>query len=118
MIRQIEVAASFEEAAARLQGPDRKHVDAFVQKLVAAPDSWGVHFEMVRDAHDRHMLSARVSRDLRAVGYECGDVLTLLWADQHDKAYTWAAHRCVECHPVSGHVIKHYEVPSRAGGAS
>jgi hypothetical protein len=109
MIRRIEITPSFEQAAARFEGADAKHVAAFVTKLTEDPEREGVHFERVHEARERHILSARVSRDLRAVAYECEGVLSLLWVDHHDRAYSWARTRCVECHPVTGHVIRVYE---------
>ena len=109
MIAEIVVADSFDESAGRLEGPEAKHVAAFVDKLAASPDSHGVRFEPVSRAHDRHMVSARASRSLRAIAYECAGVLTLLWVDHHDRAYTWARARCVECHPVTGRVVRVYE---------
>ena len=109
MITEIFVADSFDESALRFEGSEAKHVVAFVDKLAASPGSHGVRFEPVREAHDRHMLSARVSRSLRAIAYECAGVLSLLWVDHHDRAYTWARARCVECHPVTGRVVRVYE---------
>ena len=109
MIREIAIADSFEESGSRLEGSAAKHVAAFVEKLVAEPDSHGAHFEPVRNAQDRHMLSARVSRELRAIAYECAGLLTLLWVDHHDHAYAWARTRCVECHPMTGRVLRVYE---------
>ena len=109
MITEIVIADSFPQSAARFQGPDAKHVAAFVEKLMVSPDAHGVRFEPVRDAHDHHMLSARVSRSLRAIAYECAGVLTLLHVDHHDQAYAWARGRCAECHPVTGRIVRVYE---------
>ena len=109
MLDERVVAGSFEEAARRLEGPEAKHIAAFVDKLAADPASHGARFEPVRKAQDRHMLSARVSLSLRAIAYECAGVLTLLWVGHHDAVYAWARNRCVECHPVTGRVVRVYE---------
>ena len=109
MIGEILVAESFDESARRFEGPEAAHVAAFVDKLVASPNGHGVRFEPVREAHESHMVSARVSLALRAIAYECADVLTLLWVDHHDQAYAWARTRCVECHPLTGRVVRVYE---------
>ena len=57
------------------------------------------------------MCSARVSLEMRAIAYRSAGTLTLLWVDHHDAAYAWARSRCVECHPVTGHVVRVFERP-------
>jgi hypothetical protein len=110
----IVVADSFDQACERLQRGDARHADVFVDKLAADPAQAGMRFEIVRKQPDRNMRSARVSLDLRAIGYVCGPTLTLLWVDHHDAAYRWARSKCVVCHPVTGHVISVTEMPEAA----
>jgi hypothetical protein len=107
----IVVADSFELACDRLQKADAKHVDVFVGRLAADPSQAGMRFEIVRRQSDRNMRSARVSLELRAIGYLCGETLTLLWVDHHDAAYRWARSKCVVCHPITGHVISVTDAP-------
>jgi hypothetical protein len=113
----IVVADSFDEACDRLEKGDAKHVDAFVVRLVDDPSRAGMRFEIVRKQSDRNMRSARVSLDLRAIGYLCGETLTLLWVDHHDAAYRWARSKCVVCQPITGHVISVTDAPE-AGTAA
>ena len=107
----IVLADTFDQACDRLEPVDAKRADAFVDKLLADPSRAGAHFEIVRKQPDRNMRSARVTLDLRAIGYLCGETLTLLWVDHHDGAYRWARSKCVVCHPITGHVISVTDAP-------
>lgn len=103
---EIVVAPTFDEACEKFRGGDLKHIHAFVDKLVTDPYRAGLHFEKLHEHTDDKMRSARVSRELRAIAYECSDVITLLWVDHHDRAYRWARSKCVTCHPVTGRVLE------------
>jgi hypothetical protein len=50
------------------------------------------------------MKSARVDLHHRAIVYERGGVLVLLWVDKHDDAYRWARNRVVEINPTTSSV--------------
>jgi hypothetical protein len=114
VITQVAVADSFEDAVAHLEKPDGKRARRFMDKLCDDPARAGLGFEIVRRQPDRNMRSARVSLEMRAIGYQCSGTLTLLWVDHHDAAYAWARARCVECHPVTGTVIRVFEASEQA----
>jgi hypothetical protein len=99
---QLALADSFMETVLRLDPRDMKHVAAFVQRLTGESGRSELHFELIHDARDRAIRSARVSKDLRAIAHVDGDRILLLYVGQHDAAYKWAKDRCVECHPVTG----------------
>jgi mRNA-degrading endonuclease RelE of RelBE toxin-antitoxin system len=111
MITEVAIADSFEEALSRLEKPDAKRARHFMSKLCDDPGRAGLGFEIVRRQPDRNMRSARVSLEMRVIAYQCSGMLTLLWVDHHDAAYAWARSRCVECHPVTGRVIRVVEAP-------
>ena len=99
---RLALADSFIDALAHLDASDAKRAAAFVDKLLDEPARAGFNFEMIHDARDRAIRSARVSRDLRAIVHVGDDGVLLLFVGQHDVAYEWARNRCVECHPVTG----------------
>ena len=113
----IVIADTFDQACERLETTDAKRADVFVDKLAADPTQAGMRFEIVRKQSDRNMRSARVSLELRAIGYLYGETLTLLWVDHHDAAYRWARSKCVECHPITGHVISVTDAPGTEAAA-
>jgi hypothetical protein len=106
VITTVAVADSFGDAVARLDAEDGRRARRFLDKVADDPERAGLNCEIVRKQPDRNMCSMRVSLDIRAIAYRYGGTLTLLWVDHHDSAYAWARARCVECHPVSGRVLK------------
>ena len=112
MITKVAVADSFDDAVARLDATDAQRARRFMDKVCDEPERVGLNFEIVRKQPDRSMLSARVSHEMRAIAYRCAGTLTLLWVDHHDAAYAWARARCVECHPVTGKVLRVIEAPA------
>lgn len=111
---RLALADSFIDALAHLDAVDAKRAAAFVDKLLDEPARAGFNFEMIHEARDRTLRSARVSRDLRAIVHVSKDGLLLLFVGPHDVAYEWARNRCVECHPVTGE-LQVVETPDVAG---
>lgn len=101
---RVETTRSYEGSLGKLGPDDARHVAAFVRKLEATPSLPGVHLEPVREAHDKRVRSARVSRDLRAIAFVEEDRVVLIWVGQHDMAYTWAASKCISCSVETGEV--------------
>ena len=50
------------------------------------------------------MKSARVDINYRAIVYDRGNALVLLWVDKHDDAYHSARNRVVEINPLTASV--------------
>lgn len=76
----------------------------FVNEFKKSPTSPQYNFEKIKGAHDENMRAIRISSDYRAIVLkpEQGTVYVLLWLDETEKAYTWAANmRCV-IHPDTG----------------
>ena len=64
----------------------------------------GINFESIVGARDRHMKSARIDQSHRAIVYDRGGALVVMWVDKHDDAYAWARNRVVEVNPVTSAV--------------
>jgi len=99
---QIALADSFVDALAHLEAGDTKRAATFVDKLIEEPTRAGFNFEMVHEARDRSIRSARVTKDLRAIAHVDDERVLLLFVGRHDAAYEWARTKCLECHPVTG----------------
>jgi mRNA-degrading endonuclease RelE of RelBE toxin-antitoxin system len=99
---QLALADSFLDAVTRLEPRDMKRTAAFVKRLTGESGVGGYQFEIIHDAKDRTIRSARVSGELRVIAHVDSDRILLLYVDHHDAAYEWARNRCVECHPVTG----------------
>ena len=98
----VNVAKTFMKSASTLAGPDRTRVFDFLHKFVSDPANPGLSVERVDGAKDPNIWSARITQGLRTIYHHRGDAYTLLYAGQHDEAYSWAAHRKLEHHPVTG----------------
>ena len=64
----------------------------------------GINFESIEGARDRHMKSARIDQGHRAIVYDRGGALVVMWMDKHDDAYRWARNRVVDVNPVTSAV--------------
>lgn len=97
----LQLADSFLDALARLEGPDKLQVLDFVDKFRANPAQPGISLERVASGSPG-VWSGRVSRDLRAILFQDGETWALLHVDRHDPAYQWAARRSIGRHAVTG----------------
>lgn len=75
-----------------------------ILKLKNDPAANGINFESIQGARDRHMKSARIDQDYRAIVYDRGGALIVLWMDKHDDAYRWAQNRVMEVNPLTSSV--------------
>ncbi|MGU3476565.1 UvrD-helicase domain-containing protein [Methylobacterium sp. D48H] len=64
----------------------------------------GINFESIEGARDRHMKSARIDKGHRAIVYDRGGALIVLWMDKHDDAYRWARNRGLDVNPATSAV--------------
>jgi hypothetical protein len=94
---KISIADSFLDSARGLDSADARRASAFVEKLVVARESAGLHPEIVHGAAAHAVRSFRVTQDMRAIAHmDCGRLL-LLFVAHHDAAYAWARNHCIEC---------------------
>lgn len=100
--------------------PEQKNTAfQFFKEFKQNPTAPRFNFEKIKDAHDENMRAIRISSDYRAVVLkpEQGTVYVLLWIDETEKAYTWAANmRCV-IHPDTGS-LQTFRVDTRSEQAS
>jgi superfamily I DNA/RNA helicase len=75
-----------------------------ILKLKNDPSANGINFESIEGARDRHMKSARVDQAHRAIIYDRGGALIVLWIDKHDDAYDWARDRVIDVNPLTSSV--------------
>ena len=101
---KMAMSSDFLVAYARLPSSQQRGVRTLISRFNADPTSSGLNYERIQGARDPNMRSLRIDRGYRAIVSkpERGNRHMLLWADKHDKAYTWALrHRC-EINPETG----------------
>ncbi|MCS6885916.1 MAG: ATP-dependent helicase [Acidobacteriota bacterium] len=98
----MQLATTFITAVLRLSANEAKQVWNFVDKIRNDPNRPGLNLERLKRSRSKNLWSARISADLRAILYICGDERILLYVDHHDEAYRWAELHDVEKNPASG----------------
>ncbi len=98
----VTLADTLIAAANKLDAGDAKRLWEFIGKLQANPAHPSLSLERVNAAGDRDFWSGRISQGLRAILHRDGDTITVLHADQHDPAYSWAERHSLQRHPRTG----------------
>ncbi|MCX4194167.1 UvrD-helicase domain-containing protein [Methylobacterium organophilum] len=75
-----------------------------ILQLKNDPGANGINFESIEGARDRHMKSARIDQGHRAIVYDRGGALIVMWMDKHDVAYRWARNRVLDVNPTTSAV--------------
>ena len=101
---EVHIMLDFMQAQSRLPRAVQSKTSKLILQLKADPSANGVNWESIEGARDRHMKSARVDLNYRAIVYDRGNALVLLWVDKHDDAYRWARNRVVEINPATASV--------------
>jgi superfamily I DNA/RNA helicase len=101
---EIHIMLDFMAAQSKLPRSVQSKTSKLILQLKSDPSAHGINWESIEGARDRHMKSARVDLHHRAIVYERGGVLVLLWVDKHDDAYRWARNRVVEINPTTSSV--------------
>jgi superfamily I DNA/RNA helicase len=101
---EIHIMLDFMHAQSRLPRAVQTKTSKLILQLKADPSAHGVNWESIEGARDRHMKSARIDLNYRAIVYDRGNALILLWVDKHDDAYRWARNRVVEINPATASV--------------
>ena len=114
----VSLSETFLEALASLEAPDTKRAAAFLLKVIQDPARLGTNFELIRDAHDHRVRSARVTQDLRSIAWCDSARIVLLYVAHHDRAYAWARARCISCDPVTGEITVDEIVQTHGVGPS
>ncbi|MCT7964082.1 AAA family ATPase [Laspinema sp. D1] len=90
------------ESMTRLNAKDTKRVTDFIGKFYANPAHPSLSLERLERIRHKNLWSARITQGLRAILYHHQNIWTLLYAGQHDEAYTWATQRQVEINARTG----------------
>ena len=90
---RVHVAQSFVASVVRLEGRSGADAKRAAFDFLTDPGRPGLHLHRLVHAVDRGFWSFRAGRDLRVILHRSGDDVVLCWADRHDRAYAWAAHR-------------------------
>jgi hypothetical protein len=98
---EVHIMLDFMYAQSRLPRAVQSMTSKLILQLKADPSAHGVNWESIEGSRDRHMKSARVDVNYRAIVYDGGNALVLLWVDKHDDAYRWARNRVVEINPTT-----------------
>jgi len=98
----VLIAESWIASATNLSAIDAKRTWEFCLKLRADHTHPSLSLERITQAKDKRLWSGRISQSLRAVLHHEGDMRTLLYAGQHDDAYTWARTHTIERNAVTG----------------
>ena len=101
---EIHIMLDFMLAQSRLPRAVQTKTSKLILQLKSDPSAHGINWESIEGAKDRHMKSARVDVNYRAIVYERGGALILLWVDKHDDAYRWARNRVVDINPATSSV--------------
>jgi AAA domain len=87
---------------ADLSVTERGHLFDCYLRLQSDPSHPGLSLERVSRALSDDVWAARVTQDVRAILLRDGDTWTVLYADHHDAAYTWAERHRAERNRVTG----------------
>jgi len=108
-------ADSWIASATNLSATDAKRAWEFCLKLRENPAHPSLSLERITKAKDKHLWSGRINQGLRAIMHHDGDRRILLYAGQHDDAYTWAHTHTLELNAVTG-VLQIVTAPTEVEG--
>lgn len=110
----VAIGSEFLTAFARLPARQQSKVSQFLEKFRSNPRASGINYETIRGARDANVRSVRIDQTYRGIVLkpERGNVYVLLWVDQHDGAYAWAARRrfTINAHTGALQVVETAEV--------
>lgn len=98
----VALSHSLASVVRQLSASDALRVWTFLDKLWENPAHPSLSMERIDKAKSENLWSGRISGGLRAVLHKDGDLWTVLYAGQHDEAYSWARIRTVERHVKTG----------------
>ncbi|MFC1743406.1 3'-5' exonuclease [Candidatus Riflebacteria bacterium] len=92
------------ESFSRVPKKQQGKVLDFINKFRENPTSSGINYEKIHNAKDPNMRSVRIDQSYRGIVLKPkqGNVYMLLWVDNHDSAYQWAANKVLNINPGTG----------------
>lgn len=99
----VAISVSFMDALLKLPENVQRRMKEFLEKFEANPKAPGFNYETLSAVVDKKLRSVRVNDSYRVIvkREEETDTYVLLWVDQHDDAYSWAAKRKCEVNPFT-----------------
>ncbi len=109
---KLSISRHFLEALVNLSKTDQKRTREFMRKFQENPESPAINLEKIESFKDPNLRSARVSQDIRAIIHvpDSGQLYHVLWVDNHDEAYRWAANKTFEWNRITQN-FQYYETP-------
>src|SRR5258708_39427294 len=98
----LELANRFHRSLDRLTNAEQAAAKTVVFDYMADPSRPGLSLHRVDKARDKGFWTIRVNRDLRIVVFKQSQKSVFCYVGHHDDAYSWAAGRRFEVHPVTG----------------
>jgi hypothetical protein len=98
----LELANTFHRSLDRLTNTEQAAAKTVVFDYMADPSRPGLSLHRVDKARDKGFWTIRVNRDLRIVVFKQSQRSVFCYVGHHDDAYSWAAGRRFEVHPVTG----------------
>ncbi|WGS25793.1 UvrD-helicase domain-containing protein [Bradyrhizobium sp. ISRA464] len=98
----LELANTFHRSLDRLTNAEQMATKTVVFDYMADPSRPGLSAHRIDRARDKGFWTIRVNRDLRIVVYKQHQKSVFCYVAHHDDAYSWAARRRFEVHPVTG----------------
>ncbi len=98
----VAIEKTFLNSANKLEIKEKGAVLNFIVKFTENATSSGISLERLSKHSNKHLWSARITQDLRAIVFQIEGTWALIYVAHHDDAYKWANNRTIEKHPVTG----------------
>lgn len=101
---KVAISSDFLDSFAKIPKSKQSKVLSFINQFKKNPASPGINYEKIQQARDPNLRSVRIDQAYRGIVLkpQKGNVFVLLWVDNHDEAYRWAANKTCAIHPATG----------------
>ncbi len=99
---KVIISKTLNDSLIRLDAQSQAAAKQAVFDYQVDPARPGLQKHRIDNTKDKGFWSLRVTRDIRLIIHEQGDVGVVCYVDHHDAAYKWAERRRLEVHPQTG----------------